>query len=318
MGSTIIRRLSGQNCIVRGLILPDETCMDQTTVTYYRGEVTKPETLVSLFQGIEAYETYVIHTEEVLSISDGQSDDLTRANVDGTQNIVNQCIEHRVRMVYVSSVLAIPEGDGLSVIREVDIYTPESVIGDYSKTKASASQLVINASRNGLDAVIVLPSGIMGPYDAGKNHMVHMVQMILAGRLPAGVKGGFDFVDVRDVAMGCVSAALSGKKGESYILSNNYITIQALGTLIRRMAHKGPRIFLPIWVAKTSVPVFTLLARLKKKRTVFTWYALHTLETNSRFSHDKATAELHYFPRDIKTTLEDTIIWLRTGNDIKE
>ena len=72
------------------------------------------------------------------------------------------------------------------------------------------------------------PSGIIGPYDKGNNHIVQLIQMCIARKLPAGVTGGYDFVDVRDVAKGCLQAAEKGRRGECYILSNRRYEIRDL------------------------------------------------------------------------------------------
>ena len=98
------------------------------------------------------------------------------------------------------------------MLTEVDHFSPESVEGAYAKTKAEASQAVLDMVREGLNAVIVHPSGILGPYDRSGNHLVQMVTDYLEGRLPACVKGGYDFVDVRDVAKGCLLAMDKGRK----------------------------------------------------------------------------------------------------------
>ena len=69
--------------------------------------------------------------------------------------------------------------------------------GGYAKTKAEATRAVLKAAEEGLDVVVVHPSGILGPYDRSGNHLVQMVSEYLRGTLPACVKGGYDFVDVR-------------------------------------------------------------------------------------------------------------------------
>ena len=98
--------------------------------------------------------------------------------------------------------------------------------GAYAKTKAEATQAVLDAARRGLNAVVVHPSGIIGPYNRSSNHIVQPIDMDISGKLPAGVVGGYDFVDVRDVAKGCLKAAEQGRSGECYILSNRYFTVQ--------------------------------------------------------------------------------------------
>ena len=80
----------------------------------------------------------------------------------------------------------------------------------------------------GLDAVIVHPSGILGPGDFGQGHLTQMIADYLNGRLVACVKGGYDFVDVRDVADGVIAAAEKGRAGECYILSNRHYEVREL------------------------------------------------------------------------------------------
>ena len=96
------------------------------------------------------------------------------------------------------------------------------MIGPYAKTKAEATQAVLEAVKQGLNAVVVHPSGIIGPYDNGNNHIVKLAKDYISGKLLAGVIGGYDFVDVRDVAKGCIAAVDKGEVGECYILSNRF------------------------------------------------------------------------------------------------
>ncbi|MFR7473634.1 MAG: NAD-dependent epimerase/dehydratase family protein [Christensenellales bacterium] len=84
----------------------------------------------------------------------------------------------------------------------------------------------MDSVKQGLDAVIVHPSGILGPFDYGHGHLTQMVENYLNGHLKACVRGGYDFVDVRDVADGIIAAAEKGKKGACYILSNHYMPVE--------------------------------------------------------------------------------------------
>ena len=173
------------------------------------------------------------------------------------------------RLVHVSSVHAIPEPPQGQVIREVDAFDPELVVGGYAKAKAEATQAVLEAAEVGLDAVVVHPSGILGPYDNGSNHLVHMVKTFLTGKLPGVVRGGYDFVDVRDVAKGCLLAAQSGKKGRCYILSGRFSEIRELLALAgRQIGRRVPPLMpqpLAKAVASTSCQPITWL--LSKRAT---------------------------------------------------
>ena len=109
----------------------------------------------------------VIHTAGIVDISETVSPQLYDVNVNGTRNIVALCREYGIqRLVYVSSVHAIPEKDKTSVLTEVNHFSPGEVTGGYAKTKAEATQLVLDAASEGLDAVVVHPSGILGQSSA--------------------------------------------------------------------------------------------------------------------------------------------------------
>lgn len=311
LGSTIIRNLIKGDSEIRGLILPSETEEFPERVRYYRGDVTKIESLDGIFSDLDEYETYVIHNAGLISIGGDDYDRLYSVNVQGTKNIIDKCIESGVkRLLYVSSVHAIPELHG-HVITEVSSFDSTHVKGNYAKTKAEATRAVLEASENGLlDAVVVHPSGIIGPYDKGKNHIVQLVKMYLSGKLPASVSGGYDFVDVRDVALGCLEAVEKGRNGECYILSNSYVTINSIIERLSRITGGKRKICLPIWLAKCFIPLFSLISKITHTRPLYTNYALSTIEGNGHFSHMKATTELGYKPREMDKTISDTVAWL--------
>ena len=253
-------------------------------------------------------ETIVIHTAGIIDISNHVSPELYDVNVSGTKNILALCREYPVkRLVYVSSVHAIPEQKRGNVTGEIRDFSPDAVVGGYAKTKAEATREVRRAAQEGLDAVVVHPSGILGPYDRSGNHLVQMVAEYLQGTLPACVKGGYDFVDVRDVAEGCLLAAEKGRKGECYILSDRYCEIREVLEIAGAVSGKKKLPVLPLWMAKMAAPFIQLHARRKKRRPLYTAYSLHVLGTGERFSHKKATEELGYHPRDLKVTIRDMV-----------
>ena len=314
LGGTIVRLLHRAEIPVRGLILPTEQPVVPAgdLLTYVRGDVRDPESLRPLFTGLAEQEVYVIHTAGIVSIQEDVSPQMYDVNVKGTLNILALCREYGVkRLVYVSSVHAIPERDHWGVLQEVTQFSPDWVVGGYAKTKAEATQAVLDAVKEGLDAVVVHPSGILGPYDAAGNHLVQMLADYIRGKLPACVRGGYDFVDGRDVAYGCITAALHGRRGECYILSNRHYEVQDV-LKIAKTCGVGRRLpVLPMWMARAAAPLLAWFARRRRQRPLYTRYSLYALSSNDRFSHDKATADLDYRPRDLRETIADTISWLR-------
>lgn len=312
LGSTIIRLLKKNGEEVRGLVLPSEVVEEKGTVRYVHGDVRIKESMEPLFADTEDMEVIVIHTAGIIDISEHVTSLMYDVNVNGTKNVIDLCLEHQVhRLVYVSSVHALPEKGTLEVMEETDRFSPEWVVGGYAKTKAEATQAVLEAVKmRGLNAVVVHPSGILGPYDQSGNHLVQMVKDYIYGKLPACVNGGYDFVDVRDVAGGCLAAAHRGKKGECYILSNRHYEVKEVLSMVRQLQGGRKLPVFPMWMAKACAPLMGWVAKLRRQRPLYTKYSLYTLKSNDKFSHDKATEELNYRPRDLFQTVADTIAWL--------
>ncbi|NBK97231.1 MAG: NAD-dependent epimerase/dehydratase family protein [Erysipelotrichia bacterium] len=311
LGKTIIRFLKKQaNIEIRGLLLFNEHCDDEEHVHYIKGDVRKIETLERLFVHTQWRKVYVIHTAGIINIQEKVSKLLYDVNVTGTKNIIALCQRYHVkRLLYVSSVHAITILDPLQVISETKSFHPDTVLGGYAKSKAEATKLVLEAVDQGLNAVIVHPSGIIGPYGNENNHLVQMIIDYLSGKLVAGVQGGYDFVDVRDVAKGILLALEKGETGECYILSNRYYPIKEVLEMVHRETGKRKLSILPTWLAQIGIPLINFIAKWKKERPLYTRYSLMTLQSNARFSHDKATQKLGYMPRDLKDTIKDTILW---------
>lgn len=313
LGSTIIRLLLEQGKQVRALVVPGEKHIPEGVEVIW-GDVCDRESLRPFFENLDGRETLVIHCAGIVSIASGFLQKVHDVNVCGTKNIVDLCGEHRVsKLVHVSSVHAIPEKPRGQVITEITDFDPDRVVGLYAKTKAEATAYVLEATKKGLAACVVHPSGISGPYDYGKGHLTALVTDYYKGQLTSGVGGGYDFVDVRDVAAGILSALENGRPGECYILSNQFYSVrEVLNVLHKATGKRKIRSFLPLWFVKLTAPMAELYYKIRREPPLFTPYSIYTLNSNAMFSHEKASRELGYTARPLKETLEDTVAWLKT------
>ncbi len=316
LGNTVAGELLAAGETVRGFAMPNEdvTMLYGDAVSIVRGDVREKNSLEPLFFGLDSTdETYVIHCAGIVSVASKYDQRVVDVNVRGTQNVVDLCMEHNVKkLVYISSVHAIPELPNGVVQHEIEGFRPDAVVGLYAKTKAAATQIVLDAAKNGLDATVIHPSGIIGPNDYGHGHLTQMIINYLNGSLTACVEGGYDFVDVRDVAEGVIAATKKGKKGECYILSNRYIPVrELLNTLSRVTGGRKIRTVLPLWFAKLTAPLAELYYKIRKEAPLFTRYTLYTLTSNARFTYEKAKNDLGYKPRDLSTTIKDTVAFLK-------
>ncbi|MDO4275944.1 MAG: NAD-dependent epimerase/dehydratase family protein [Eubacteriales bacterium] len=316
LGGTILRQLIANEEEVRGLILPGNKKKFPGQVDYYEGNITDPDTLENFFTFSGKRRVICIHTAGLVDISGKLNRRLYETNVLGTRNIIKMCVRHKVsRLIYTSSVHAIPENGKDGMIREIDDFSIYRLVeGGYAKTKAMATLCVLRAVQKGLDAVVLHPSGIIGPYESPGNHLVQLIKDYMEGLLPACVKGSYDFVDVRDIAEACIAAADKAQSGQCYILSNKRYQLSEILDIVRHYAG-GPRLLvLPVFAARMMIPVLYVYSKLTKQRPLFTAYSLHTLGSNSYFSHEKAAMELGYHPRDIEETIRDTVDWISYGD----
>ena len=316
LGNNVVRKLvEPPYNEVRALVLPDDKTgsLKGLNCKIYRGDVTKKDTLNDIFEIDGNAELYVIHCAAIVYIKSKYNPLVYEVNVNGTKNVIEKVLERNAKLVYVSSVHAITEKPNRETITEIKDFEPNKVEGLYAKTKAEIAKYVLEMTdKRGLNACIVHPSGIIGPSDFGNSHLTQLVTDFANGRLTACVKGGYDFVDVRDVADGILNACNKGKKGECYILSNRYVEIKELLDIVSEASHmRKIKTVFPMWFAKATAPLSELYYSLLKQPPLYTRYSLYTLTSNSNFSNEKAKNELGYINRDLRETITDTLKWLK-------
>ena len=186
LGRAVVEELARRDAQVRALVLPDDPYAHllPEKVRSIAGDVCDKDALASFFADADS-RTCVIHCAGIVSVASRPGPKLYQVNVGGTWRILRQCIAHNVgKMIYVSSVHAIPEKPKGCLITEDCKFSPGLVDGDYAKSKATATDLVLDAAAQGLNASIIFPSGIIGPGDVQGGSFTSMAKSFLAGRLP--------------------------------------------------------------------------------------------------------------------------------------
>lgn len=309
IGNALVRELIAQQEDVLAFVAPgdDISCIQDLDLDIVYGDVRNIDDLIMAF--VEAKIVY--HLAGIVSITSKNIKNMYEVNVGGTENVIEACLECNVeRLIYTSSVHAFTEPPQGICIEETLNFEPEKVIGHYAKSKAEATLAVLDGIEKGLNAIIVHPSGVIGPYEYKLSYVGQMILDFIHGNLPCGVEGAYDFVDVRDVAKGIILAKERGTIGENYILSGYLLSIEDIFNILAQITGLAPpNKKAPLWVAKIFCPFITMYAKLIGKRPIYTPYSLYTLSSNSLFSHDKATKELGYTTRPIEETFKDTIVW---------
>ena len=319
LGRTVTEKLEAEGETVYALCLPEEKHLPQGEhISIFYGDICNPDSLTEIFESCGDRPVTVIHCAGIVSIASKFNQLVYDVNVTGTKNIVSLCERYSVqKLVYISSVHAIPELPGNQIISEVDSFSADDVVGLYAKTKAEATQCVLDYAKRGFNASIIHPSGMVGPGDYGRGLLNQLMIDYYKGRLTSGIGGGYDFADVRDVADGILACCSKGKSGGCYILSGHYLKVPDLLDMMHEITGKKRiKRILPLWFVNMTAPLAELYYRILKQPPLFTSYSIYTLNTNANFSHDKATEELGYFARPMMQTLTDTIQWLKEHNRI--
>ena len=217
VGNVLVRKLLERGEKVRALLLPGESreSISGLKVEAFEGDVLNLDSVFESMRGVKG----IFHLAGVISIMPGPNPFVRKVNVDGTKNILRAAMESGIKkLVYTSSIHAIQRVEN-GVINETVPYDMGNPYGAYDRSKAEATLAVLNAAHSGLEAVVTCLTGVIGPYDFRGSMMGAVIHDAAVAKPTLYVDGAYDFVDVRDVADGLISAAENGKRGESYILS---------------------------------------------------------------------------------------------------
>jgi dihydroflavonol-4-reductase len=312
VGNVLVRELLAQGTgDLRALVRPggSRAGLAGLEVPVIAADLGDRDALGRAFRGADI----VFHAAGVVSIARGGLRRLRQTNVEGTRTVIAACRDAGVgRLVYTSSVHAFVEPPSGTALTEGAPIDPSRSRGAYDKTKAEATLLVLEACRQGLDAVIGFPSGIIGPYDFRPSHTGELILACARGRLRAYVDGAYNFVDVRDVARGLIAAAERGRRGEGYLLCGHEITVAGLiDTIAAVTSVPAPRLKVPLGFARAVSSLMPAYYWVTRERPLFTSYSLDVVSSNYLMSHEKATRELGFSPRPFRETIEDAVRWFR-------
>jgi len=309
LGACLSQVLLDKGMNVRGLALEGEDVgFLDPRIPIVRGDVRDIDSMRPLFKGTVS--PIVIHAAAVISIGKSGEKLVYGVNVGGTANVIKLCREYGAsKLVYIGSVDSLYSKGRNCTVDKVEGFFPEKLSSPYAKSKAMASNLVLES---GLNHCIILPSGMIGPDDYKRGLMSTVFSLYINGKLKAGISGGFDFVDVRDVASAVAETAVLDKTSEAYILSNTFSnTTDLLNELLQIAGKKKIKHSLSVWFIKAVLPFAGLYFRLIKERNLLTAESTRLLGKNIRFSSDKARKELGYRNRPIVQTLSDFLSFAR-------
>jgi dihydroflavonol-4-reductase len=317
IGNVLVRKLLAKGEKVRALIWggEDTTSIKDLDMEQVVGDVLDPDSLEPALQNVDT----VYHLAGIISIMPGRNPLVWNVNVEGTRNMIAAARKAGIRrLLYTSSIHAIaraPHGVEMDESLGFDANNP---YGEYDRSKAAASLEVLKAAAEGLDAVIVCPTGVIGPYDFRGSEMGDVIRGAAEARSMFYVAGAYDFVDVRDVVDGMIAAAKKGRTGECYILSGHKISVRYLLETVREVTGKAfASVKIPFSLAEFAARFTPWYYQKTRSRPRFTPYSLDVLRSNSDISNKKAASELGYRPRPTYESIADTVRWFLENRKLR-
>lgn len=307
VGNVLVKELDAKGYEVFSLVMPHDR-IDYLTpyskILY--GDILDFDGLVYLFKGMD----YVIHAAGYIDIGSGNKKRLYKVNVKGTENVLKAAFISKVkRVVYTSSVHALPALKKNQLITEIDHFDPKLVLGHYAKSKAIATQYALDFTNNyDLDVVITHLGSVIGGSDYKRSYMGTVANLFLQRKLPLYIDGAYNFIDVKDTANGIILALEKGKRGECYLLTGVQKTIKEYLDEIAEFARVKP---IKHKINYTFILMMSKFAeiyyRMVNKTPLLTTYSIKVLKSNSNFSNLKAKKELGFKLRPFEETISDVV-----------
>ncbi len=307
IGVNLCRELAKRGYGIRVLVHKNIKGFQGIPVEAVRGDLRDPASISSLIQDADI----VIHLAAVISIQGNRTGELFDINVEGTRKILEASRRASVkRFIHFSSIHALVQFPFDQILDENRPLAVSDKMA-YSRSKALAEEIVLKEAKQGMDAIILSPTAVIGPFDYAPSLMGRALILLATGRLPALISGGYDWVDVRDVTYATITAMEKGTKGERYLLSGHWLTLEHISELVSKITDRHTRrITCPNWLARAGLPFINLYCSVYDKDPLYTRDSLYTLRTSHRnISHEKATKELNFKPRPFAETIKDTLAW---------
>ncbi len=310
LGNNVVRQLLAAGRSVRVLARSgsDPRPLEGLSVEHATGDVCNPLDVASACDGV----TGIVHAAGHVTIGWSNLETARRTNTEGSRNLAIAAREAGIKLVHVSTVDTLGLGTPERPSNEESPFTQESTPCTYVVTKREAERAVLDEVQQGLQAVIVHPGFMLGPWD-WKPSSGRMLLEVARRFTPISPRGGCSTCDVRDVAVGVISALDRGKSGEHYILAGHNVRYHDLWNLFAKTTGGKPPWF------RAPGPVFPLIAgafgdlcgKLTGREPDVNSAATQMAGQYHYYTSEKAIHELGYQMRPLQESIDDAWAWFR-------
>lgn len=293
LGAELVRQLTDQNIQVRAIKrstskIPD-ILQGKALIDWHIADINEPESLAEAFENI----TQVYHCAAFVSFDPKDKKKLLKINIEGTANIVDLCLDHAIRLLHVSSVAALGNAKNNALITEKDFWEYDSKVHSYAISKYEGEMEVWRGIAEGLDAVIVNPSVIIGK-NAGYTGSGAIFKLVKDG-LKFYTNGATGIVDVEDVAKCMILLMDSGISAERYTISAENLNYKDLFAQIANGFNlKAPSNQARPWMLGMAWRLAKIASLFTRKAPALTKDAARSSFNLSYYSNSKVTNTLNF------------------------
>jgi len=317
IGAHVVRAALDAGAEVRAMVRQgsDQRSLDGLPIEIVHGDLTDAASLADAVAGVDA----LFNVAARYDLSRRARRDAYRANVDGTRALMLAALRAQVdRIVHTSSVAAIgPPSDPSRPADETQWAAVEQAPGPYEETKILSEHLVHElAQTESLPAVCVLPTAPIGPLDMKPTPTGRLIRDATDGAMPAYIRtAGLNIVHVRDVAIGHIKAAASGRIGERYILGHQDGNLTLREIIERAASSSGaspPRTSIPSAIAFAAALIDELLiSALTRQQPRATIAGVRLAQQRQFFDCRKAIEELQLPQTNLDEAFNDAVNWFQ-------
>ncbi len=282
----------------------------------FRGDILSYDDIYKALGGCDA----IVHAASTTSVLPGRYEYYKKINISATENVIRAVLnQDNKRLVYVSTANAFGPGSKENPGNELSPFSLAQYNSGYINSKHRAQQRVLESVENhNLNAVIVNPTFIIGPYDVKPSSG----QILLYG-LRRGIQwcppGGKNFVHVQHVTRGIHRALKLGRKGQCYLLAGENLTYKEFFSLLNRLTGRRPLSFiLPKTLVRTAGSIANAWSKLSGHDMAFNKTNAQLLCLDNYYTGDKAKHEFRLDATPIKVAIEEALHWFKKENYISE
>lgn len=312
VGSHVARALAEQGADLRLLVRSNsnpENIAD-LKADVVSGDLRDPSSLQNAMAGCDV----VFHVAADYRLWVRDPEPMYRANVEGTRAILEAAGKNGVRrVVYTSSVATMGFTEDGTPANEDFPVALDNMIGHYKRSKFMAEQVAMEASRSGVDVVIVNPTTPVGERDIKPTPTGRIIVDFLKKKFPAYVDTGLNLVDVHQCALGHIAALEKGRTGERYILGGENLTLDEIWTMLSEITGRPvPRMRIPTPMLYTIAYVDEMRCLIRRDaQPLVPLEGVRMAEENMFVDSSKAQRELGYRAGSVRDALERAVGWYR-------